>query len=889
MRLSRLRSCCRFIMKITGLIALVVCGYSDAWAAPQVFSVDLSPREVKQLQAKVAVVMEMTEEQLQGLVPVRSGGLYFVDCPNCDFGTQDRGRFEWKIEQPEQIRCQGCGEVYPGNAKYPENGNLKIEGRTTHTFDFHRNAKREKPYYFSSHADFWRRLYLEENAQDLARLYAATGEESYARYAALILARFAEVYPDWVLKYDFPFHNVILQADTGGTIPGVARTRTSKRSWWGILEIERLSLVEAYDLLQGWEGWKALPDPDSEQKVRQDLLFGMMSFVLDREDWSQGSHQPRIGKFVVARVLEMPDYVHRALRHFTGMTNRFFHDGQYHNTSPSYMQQMTGTFANWIRYAEGYSDPEGYIDAVDGERFDHLELSQFGFVRRTREALEKLRFPNGQLLPVNDTWGVGLARQSQQLRPTGKPVRPFLLPGMGIGVLGGGTGGSEWLLYLNFTAGRVHKHPDALSIGFYQSGIEWISDIGYTHTRLRAWAASTMSHATVVVNGRESLRDEWGGAGGHDPLLFEARNPGFQVVSAESTVAYPDSGRYRRTLMAHEAKGKLLYIVDHFDVRDYAQADYILTGPLHNEAEMLSDLSMQEHPHSLMNPGVHFQPPQGENDGVSPEGGFGFYESVRKGNPEGPTRLISHHGESDKRLHFLLNSAPGDQVYLSKVPSVRDAGEQDLYLKDHYAPLMNWRKRNTSAEPGFVSMILPEDSLESVQDVVFDGGRTLELVLADGVRHLWILGTVDQPGLSFDGELALIQRDSAGRIQSGYMLGGTELRDGDQVIEGAGKGQGECLEGDKGKGIPAQPASLLLKGTMPEDPSGLLTLHFSDGRRLHYNVLSVTQVETELYRVTVHEELGWKREEGKLVSTCFPEWEQPDLPIRYIIQGYAEF
>lgn len=875
--------------RVVWIMALVVWGSFIGEASPRVFSVELTPSQVQQLQKKVTTVMAMSEQQLQELVPVRSGGLYFVACPHCDFGTQDRGRYDWTIDRPEQIRCQGCGEVYPGNSKYPENGNQKVSGKTTHVFDYHQSREREKPYYFSSHADYWRRLYLEESARDLARLFAVTGEDRYARRAALILTRFAEVYPDWVLKYDYPFHDVVFQADTGGTIPGIALTRTSKRSWWGILEIEPLSLVEAYDLLQGWKGWQELPDPDSERKVREDLLFRMMSFVLDREDWSRSTHQPRVGKFVVARVLEMPEYAHRALRHFTGMTNRFFHDGQYHNTSPSYMQQMTGTFSHWIQYAKGYSDPEGYVDAVDGEHLEHLDLSQFGFVRRTREALEKLRFPNGQLLPVNDTWGVPLDQQARRLKPRNQPVRPFMLPGMGIAVLGGGEKNQEWLLYLNFTAGRIHKHPDALSIGFYHDGIEWLSDIGYTHTRLRAWAASTMSHATVVVNGRESGRDPWGESGGHEPRLFEVRNPEFQVISAESTIAYPGINRYRRTLMAHEEKGKLLYAIDYFDVHGYQQADYILLGPLHNQAEIKSDLSFQKHPHSLMNRGVRLVPPQGENDDPGPEAGFGFFESIEQGIPTGPVQMTFDHGEKGQRLHVLLSSGSRDQIYLAKVPSIRDAKEQDSALEDYKAPILSWRKGSNTETSGFVSVLLPDESLNVIKDVFFDGEQTVEITLAEGQRHLWILGALNNSDLSFDGELALIKKEASGKIETGYLLGGTALRHGEQIISGAGNGEGECLEGDKGLGSSEQPASLLLKGTMPKTPSGLLTLQFQDGRRIHYNVGTVTSVEPGLYRVTVQEELGWKRMEGKLVSTCFPEWEQPDAPIRYTIQGYAEF
>lgn len=864
-------------------------------ASPVVFSVNMSGKEIEKLRGQVTPIMELTDQELMNWVPVRSGGLFFVDCPNCNSGTQDRGRFQWDYRNPMQIRCQGCGEVYPTNKKYPENGDTQIKtGSGVTHIDFHRSKKRSKPYYFSSHVDYWRRLYLEESARNLARLYRATGEEAYARKAAIILIRFAEVYPDWVLKFDFPFREVEFKADDGKPIPGIALTRTSKRSWWGILESEPLSLIEAYDLLQGWEGWQQTSRSDSEKIVRENLLHGMMTFALDREDWSTSTHQPRVGKLVIARVLQNPEYVHRSLRRFMDLGKRFSHDGQYHNTSPSYMQQMSGTFASWIRYAEGYRDPEGYLDINDGEHWQDLQLSNYWFIQKTLEALNQLRLPNGILIPVNDTW----ANKGGKPLTAQETAKSLMYPGMGIAVLGGGKGQEAWKLYLNFTAGRIHKHNDALALGLYADGVEWISDIGYTHTRLRPWTTTTMAHSTVTVNGRNSETDGWEQVGGHYPLLFVAHKPEFQVMSAESRVAYSETERYRRTIYAHAQKEDLLYFIDRFEVTGAAQADYVLLGPLVNEASVEPEgFEVSSFNGSLLNKGVTFRHPKGESDDLGNQAGFGFYQQIREGQPGDSAGLFFLSGKKtvttgvEQRLEVYLKSEPHDAVYLARVPSVRAANEQDKFLEDHDAPAMTWRRMDKSkGETEFVTLMIPPAGQSSIKELVWTEYGA-EIHLQDKTKHVWLLNPVRNELVEFDGLVALLRIDQEGKVLSGYQVAGSKLRYTDWVWsqQSVAVGEGVCVDWQIANSQADSTNRFLLKGSMPELTSGILTLFFADDTRRVYNINKVTPKGEGTFLVEVKEEIGLERKDGRLISVCYPLWEKPDSPIRYQIDGYAEF
>jgi hypothetical protein len=234
-------------MRFIGL-AIVLLLPASRQVQAQVFAVTDTPANRQQLERSVQYIMSLSDQQVIDTVPIESGGIFFTSCPNCNYGAEESGCFgdTWDPRHPKQIVCRGCGAVYPNNPKYPDDKFIEVDAPGGHK---HRFYYYERPdgyrFFFRAHADYWAREYLEARAGELGDLYRLTSDDRYARRAALILNRFAEVYPGYVYRYDYPFEQKVFAPYTQNRIPGVAQDyRTSRWSWWAYKDIS-LGLLRA--------------------------------------------------------------------------------------------------------------------------------------------------------------------------------------------------------------------------------------------------------------------------------------------------------------------------------------------------------------------------------------------------------------------------------------------------------------------------------------------------------------------------------------------------------------------------------------------------------------------------------------------------------------------
>lgn len=841
--------------------------------------------QMERLQTNVAPLMDMSLEELADWVPVESGGLYFVDCPACQGGSQDRGRFEWKPDEPFSIRCLHCDQGYPDNADYPENAVVVVPyGETEHVFRYHLSEDREKGYFFQAHADWWRRVFLENGTRDLAELYRLTGDDRYAERAAVLLTRFAEVYPEYVLKYDFPFHPVQFAEPGTGPIEGVRVYRTSKWSWWGIMDVSE-ALALAYNDLREWPGWEALGGDETRRRIREDLLAGMVRSVLEVEGWERSGHLPRVAKLVASRTIGSPEMVHESIRRFKRMRDEFYYDGGYRMPAPSYMAQMSGTFQVWIQAAKGYSDPPGYVDAVSGERYDDLDLSQLPFVDRALSVYSAMRFPDDRMIPINDTWGGSLVPAVYRKQ---KPA-PILFPGTGLAVLTGGHGPNAWLLYLDFTsASAPHAHRVSLSMGFYLGGVELLSDIGYTHSSMRLWARSSMAHSTVVVDGTEVGFDP--GLLGNRVYLYDVSDRNFQIAGALSRSAYPGKvTNYRRTLAALSNGGQLAYVLDLFEVTGGSQQDYLLLGPLAKGGYIRPQVggNLIPVPQGLLNEGVVFTKPQGQNDRIPPDAAFGFYQNVKALPAETPPVLDI--GQDSVAVRAWLTADNGDTIYLADVPSVRAAKESEAAVWEHWAPMMAWRKGGNSLASTFATVFSPQGAAMGVKAVHredVNGVLRMRIELKNGMVDHWLLQAGDPSAdRNYNGSITWMRMAEDGSIQQYRNFGGVSAEHGGESLPGGGIGRGVLLEaGESATGG----GEFLIEGSWPEVASGLLTLQFPDRDTRSFRIKEVEELGEGKYRVLTYEAPGFVINKHGIRFTAFPQREWTGQgSIRYQVIGMS--
>ena len=225
--------------------------------------------------------------------------------------------------------------------------------------------------------------------------------------------------------------------------------------------------------------------------------------------------------------------------------------------SLSYHQQTLGGLLRLDELLKGYSDPPGYRHSRDGKRFEDLDLAdRFPILQKARTIPEQLQYPSGRPVVVHDTWSRDRGRDGTT--STG----PILLPAYGHARLGLGRGDDQVQVHLHFSGGYGHQHDDLLSLTLFARGGERLSDIGYTHTKYRTWAESTLSHNTVMVDGREQEAGSEARPNDGNLLLYVPGDETFQAVEASGPRAYPGITReYRRMLiLIGVAPGRLTWL-----------------------------------------------------------------------------------------------------------------------------------------------------------------------------------------------------------------------------------------------------------------------------------------------------------------------------------------
>ena len=856
-------------------LAALLTALACSTARAKVFETKTGAAAMTRLKRNVRYVMSLTEEEMLSIVPAQSG-IYFTDCPNCEKGTQDRGPFKWAPERPREIVCGGCGEKYPQNPKYPDDKITEVTGPNgPHKYPYYERPDGKYRIYFRAHADYWAREYMANQCQYLAELYWTTKDEGYARRAALILLRFADVYPGYAYHMDLPFRQKRFSPWTRNRVKGASAYRTAKWSWWAYMDVSE-PLVRAYDCLREWPGLAKMANGQAIERIENDLLGAMVDFSLGfRERYSNMS--PIMWRRVIyaGRVLRRPTYVREAVRRFERFTReRFLHDGHWLETSPSYCSQVIGGLKAVANALKGYEYPEGYLKSNKGGRMGDAILREVSArVKDVAYSLYAPKLPNGRMLPVNDTW----ARSKRGARKTMEPV---LMPGLGAAVMGGGEGEHQLHVHLNFTSGRGHKHKDALSFGLFAFDKELLPDIGYTHTKYRAWATSMMSHNTVVVNGRESGYDRE--HVGNRLRAFATDRRGFHVSEAESRTAYPDIvTRYRRTLFTIGTDSRDCYVVDVFQVKGGKQHDYLLHGSADEDSmATVTGAHMTPFDGTLMNPGVKFVLPKGESRGVGAEGAYGFVHDLSSGNAGDVVALDMRLTKSPAiGTRTLLLAEEGTAVHLGQAPSIRRSRRMDSTLDRYQAPFSCARRQGDDLESVFVAVHEPisgkpkiaSASVERLADGVIvridRASRGIDYVVA----ALDDAAALDQPPLVFRGRFGML-RIKGDRVLEAHLVGGELLRFGSFDLTAEAGWRGEIrgvarMRGGDSRGY------FDVAETIPADVSRLgraVIVHHPDGTLHGYSVVRIEKTDGGS-RLFVREDPGFKiTADGSTKFLCHP-------------------
>ncbi|MBM4047412.1 MAG: hypothetical protein FJ279_20085, partial [Planctomycetes bacterium] len=434
----------------------------------------------------------------------------------------------------------------------------------------------------------------------------------------------------------------------------------------------------------------------------------------------------------------------------------------------------------------------GYRRAADGMRLENLDLeAQLPFVAKAMAAPSLVAYPNGRICPVHDSWAT-----SRTIAPR-EQTSSTLLPGFGHASLGRGRGENQLQAQMHFSGGYGHSHADNLHFALFAKGSELLSDIGYTHSKLRRWTVSTIGHNLVAIDRQDQTTRDADG----DLLMFVPDLNGLAVVEARGERGYPKLAEvYRRELILVPVSETDAYVVDIFRVKGGSTHDWLLHGSA--DADMAAECSLPLTPRegTMLEPGEKWVEPLGESSSFIP---YGLMREVRQAKAEGGFSVAFRFAKGDAgvRVHLLdghgKDSVP-TEVFLCQTPRIRQAEGDDRKAYDYWMPQVVARRRGPapltsafvavhepfkpSAAGGFVREVraLPLDppaefgvALEVLHGEFTD--TILSLPDPVGERRL-------PNGVVARARLAVV-REQGGKVVAAWLVDGTQVSKGDFTLK----------------------------------------------------------------------------------------------------------
>ncbi|WP_165247853.1 hypothetical protein [Paludisphaera soli] len=735
-------------------IALVLVARTAAPAAePPLGPVHL-PREWQDrfwATPQAQTLLNLCPRQLADLVPVQSG-LKFCACPAC--GAPERSDpLAWSIEKPKDVECRRCKETFP-NPAYPlpnkadgliPTEKVEVLPGVWHMYPYHPVVVEKAEYaderlYINAKCDYEARAYLSK-----AALYAAVRwhEQEPAerdpflpQMAAVILLRFAQVYPQYAMHTDQP--GVAKQFQPARVPPPYRRGfQTGKWEWNGSLETP-MNLILAYSLIRDAADWAEagrLLDCADPRRVIEDDFFLASAELASRQpdDFTEESLHVYRGLLGVGRLVGNEVMVREALSRVDEFTRRgFYHDGFWRTADVVGHRRVLGLLDGWIDgLAAGRPALGGgrEADATAGK----AALPMIDLARAAASAVPS-RPADRDVQRVS--WPVETGYESSR--------RPMLLGGAGLALLSVGEGPRSLDVELRGPDGLTDRRSARLAFRLSAGGVPLIDDLDERPPTANGWDLATASHNTVVVDGlnqRETPQAARIPTLGSD-FKFFAADPDFQVVTASDRYAYPIStSRYRQTVLVSGSADRR-FAISIFEVDGGLQHDQIFHASAGVGASWRPLGRSSPAAGSLLPPSIAFLPK------ARPEEGRWFVQSYGEFRPRlqaavsGPTQVE------------LGVSKPASDAQLASLGGPGAAGQAPALrlhvLGDSPSTLITADSADAPEAPGEASTATRSSLIVRRRSEAGDGLRTVFVTVFEpiepGVAPLDRVGRVESIG-----------------------------------------------------------------------------------------------------------------------------------------------
>jgi len=712
-----------------------------------------------------------------------------LGCLKCGLDVLKFGNYPYNpefVDKPWKLTCPSCKSIFPSNdfGKFyasaidergqfdASKGDKSLLFNTEHPdpsdplhkygvddgygfIDQNGRAHRFIGYYV------WKKWdYISKGLADLAEAYLYTGDKIYARKAAIILDRIADVYPemDWKPYADRGWYHSDGGRNMGKIHGSIWETQiiTSLADSYDKIISGTVDNIELYSFLKkqsekykiGAKGTRAL----MLQNVDDGLLRTAYKAVLTTQiRGNQGMHQLTLSTCAIA-LDSQPEsnlWIDWIFASDGGnipglMISTFDRDGTSNEGAPGYaliwgrlvsqiaerlegypaykkhniikeFPQFNTTFLAAYRMAAlgiavpnmGDSGATGTVSNGADPKFitkgyvftKDPEFAKAAYIANKNSA-DKL----GRNIFAKDPDEISKEIQNVAERLGPRKDGGYLMSGFGLALLENGSGNNGVAIANNYGRTIMHAHPDLMNFDLFAFG-KWLApDHGYPEfaTNIpsnRDWTGSTVSHNLVFVN-EKPQKEIWGG----QTRLFKQLK-GFGVFEIDGQKAYPETKTYQRTMFLVDAESgeNNSYVIDIFKVEGGMDHLYSFHGP----------------PGELSNSGLNLTAQKagtyaGENieKGIAANGfpqGYSFFYNVQRDQSPPPAFIIDWKTETgyrgttaDDNLHLRMHA-------LSKV--------NDVALADGDPPQ---NKPGNPKKLGYVLMHRKGEDLNSTFISVFE-------------------------------------------------------------------------------------------------------------------------------------------------------------------------
>jgi hypothetical protein len=322
-------------------------------------------------------------------------------CPACrakGLAWHPNGQWKWTPSRPEQLTCAVCGTVFRDD-RYPEDVVVECTWGRGQTFTFVGGETfkcfgyRQARPCLSGILRARKVGHMTSVLSTLATAYALSDDARYAHGAKAILLRFAEVFPEYLVRAGYGY------GEYAGMNPHVAAehitnlpedelvyppNKPDRKIFTGYWSASRIGtsgtdgswvarVTEAYDLTcTAEEEGRPVYSEEERERIERDVLLESVYLAVCDERINNKAVANRAGAAVVGMCVGQPELVRFGLEGFHRTVDEWFPPDGGTSESPAYaMMTMNGIRPFALAFRD-YSDPPGYVDS-QGNRLDHFD------------------------------------------------------------------------------------------------------------------------------------------------------------------------------------------------------------------------------------------------------------------------------------------------------------------------------------------------------------------------------------------------------------------------------------------------------------------------------------------------------------------------------------